>query len=275
MAPLAPAAVATAPTASGASDAPDPLARLHPWPTVLRRLGEGGRGVLRRGVAREPGESLDAYENRLGTRLMALYRDTRSAECFEALYAFARPAVLQWIRGLLHRGLGHLDPAELLQDTFVNVYRYPGAFREDHAGSFRVWVRTIAGNIVRRSSSNHARHLFQELPEGGQEPADGGQTPAEIAQLEEQGRRLRCAWMLFLCHYGRAWKGLSQRDRRTLHLVEVEGLSYVEAGEILEVGRSNMKMIVFRSRKRIAQRMRQAMNAAICAPVDARRSEAC
>ena len=56
---------------------------------------------------------------------------------------------------------------------------------------------------------------------------------------------------------------LAQRDRRALHLVEVEGLSYQEAGRILQVGRSNMKMIVFRSRRRIAKRMRMAMNAAL------------
>jgi predicted DNA-binding protein (UPF0251 family) len=48
-----------------------------------------------------------------------------------------------------------------------------------------------------------------------------------------------------------------------LHLVEVEGLSYQEAGDILGVGRSNMKMIVFRSRKRVARRMRQTMSQAL------------
>ena len=85
---------------------------------------------------------------------------------------------------------------------------------------------------------------------------------------------LRGAWMLFLCHYARAWRDLSQRDRRTLHLVEVEGLSYDQAGSILQVGRSNMKMIVFRSRKRIVRRMRQAMNGAIFAPRDTIRSAA-
>ena len=52
-----------------------------------------------------------------------------------------------------------------------------------------------------------------------------------------------------------------------VHLVEVEGLSYQEAGRILQVGRSNMKMIVFRSRKRIARRMRLAMNAALFRPL--------
>ena len=238
---------------------PDPLERLQPWPHVLRELPGSG-------LARRDGESVEEFENRVGTRLMAFYRDTRRSDCFEALYAFARPAVNHWIRGLLHRGLAHLDPAELLQDTFVNVYRYPGAFRADHAGSFRVWVRTIAGNIVRRASSSRSRLSFQELPEGLQEPVDRAESPAQLALRDEQERRLRVAWILFLSHYAEAWKDLAQRDRRTLHLVEVEGLSYRDAGSILRVGRSNMKMIVFRSRKRIARRMRQRMNASLFRP---------
>jgi len=248
----------------------DPFARLVHWPAVRRLLGTDEAELERR-----LDETVDVYENRVGTRLMALYRDTRDAECFEALYAFARPAVQQWIRGLLHRGLAHLDPAELVQDTFVNVYRYPGAFREDHVGSFRVWVRTIAGNIVRRAGARRARLSFQELPDGLQEPEDRRENPAQLALAAEQERRLRGAWLLFLTHYGRAWAELSQRDRCTLHLVEVEGRPYEEAGRILKVGRSNMKMIVFRSRKRIARRMRQAMNASVFAPRDAERPEAC
>ena len=233
---------------------PEPLARLRPWPRVRDALL--ARGVLLQAL---PGEDGEGIENRIGTALMALFRDERSEESFDALYHFARPAVLQWIRGLLHRGLAHLDPTDLLQDTFVNVFRYPNAFREEHGGSFRVWVRTIAGNLVRRAGTSRGRLSFQELPEGLQEPEDTREGPMLRAETEEQLRRLRIAWMLFLCHYAQAWRELSQRDRRTLHLVEVEGLSYQEAGEILQVGRSNMKMIVFRSRKRIARRMRAAM----------------
>lgn len=238
----------------------DPLGRLRPWPSVRQALTQ--RGVV---LSPLPGEDAEELENRVGTLLMGLFRDERTGESFDALYHFARPAVLQWIRGLLHRGLAHLDPAELLQDTFVNVFRYPNAFREEHGGSFRVWVRTIAGNIVRRAGSSRSRLSFQELPEGLQEPEDTGAGPVIRAEAEEQSRRLRGAWMLFLCHYARAWRELSPRDRRTLHLVEVEGLSYQEAGQILRVGRSNMKMIVFRSRKRIARRMRAAMAAASAA----------
>jgi RNA polymerase sigma factor (sigma-70 family) len=232
----------------------DPRTRLDAWPEVRAQLAE--RGV---DLELQPSETLDAWENRIGTRLMALFRDTRSSEAFEALYCFARPALLQWIRSLLHRGLARLDPVELLQDTFINVFRYPGGFREDHRGSFRVWVRTIAGNIVRRASAPPSRFSFQELPEGLQEPQDLRENPLRHAAEDEQRDGLRTAWIIFLSHYANAWSELSERDRLALQLVEVKGLTYEEAGQILRVRRSNMKMIVFRSRKRIARRMRVAM----------------
>lgn len=225
-------------------------------PAMLAELG-------RRGVAVEPqrGEGRDAYENRISTALMALYRDTRDPAVFEALYTFARTSVELWITSLLGRELGQMDPAEVLQDTFVNVYRYPGAFREEHGGSFRVWVRTIAGNVVRRCSLARLRNLQQE-PVEAPELEDRSSGPVQTILEEDESLQLRRAWILLLCYYAEAWKELSQRDRRTLHLVEVEGLSYQEAGRVLDVRRSNMKMIVFRSRRRLARRMRAAMASA-------------
>ena len=193
-----------------------------------------------------------------GTELMARFRDTRDPAAFERLYELTRDSVLSWIKSLLGRELAHLDPNELLQDTFVNVYRYPTSFREEHSGSFRVWVRTIAGNVLRRAASRRARGGEQELSEAV-ELEDRHHGPVQEAGEGEETESLRRAWMLFLCLYAEAWKELSQRDRRTLHLVEVEGLSYQEAGDLLAVGRSNMKMIVFRSRKRIARRMQEAL----------------
>jgi len=236
------------------------LGRLEAWPQLMGRLLAGEPGHELRALS--SGASEDELENEIGTRLMALYRDSRTEELFEALYRFSRASILRWIQSLLRKSSGQLDPVELLQDTFVNVYRYPASFRDEHSGSFRVWVRTIAGNIVRRASGRSSALSFQELPEGLREPADEAINPELLADLGEQSVHLREAWMLFLVHYATAWEQLSDRDRRALYLVEALGLSYERAGEQLDVKRSNMKMIVFRSRKRIAARMRQSMRSA-------------
>jgi len=216
-------------------------------------------GIDPAALAGAPSDSQEMLANRRATTLMALYRDTRSSAAFDALYRETRESVLAWIQSLVRRGRSAVDPTELLQDTFVNVYRYPKAFRDEHDGSFRVWVRTIAANLVRRSGARGGRMSFQELPEGLQEPEDRRGSPLRLAQTEEESSTLRHAWVLFLAHYAAAWEELAPRDREALRLVEVEGRSYQEAGGLLQVGRSNMKMIVFRARRRLARRMRQAM----------------
>jgi RNA polymerase sigma factor (sigma-70 family) len=208
---------------------------------------------------RRQGEADAAFRDRLDTGLMALFRDTRDPEVFDSLYEHARGRVVLWLRGLLAQHRSALDPVELLQDTFVNVFRYSRRFRSEHSASFRVWVRTIAANALRRAQAGTLAGSLQELSEGLQDPIDRRPEPARRIVEVEEGRSLRMSWLIFLDHYGRAYGELSPRDRRALELVEVRGLSYSEAGAELRVGSSNMKMIMFRSRQRIQLRMRRSM----------------
>lgn len=187
---------------------------------------------------------------------MAAYRDSRDTLDFDELYRASFDSVLIWVRSLLRQGPAHLDAYELVQDTFVNVYRYPASFRDEHDGSFRVWVRTIAGNVVRRARGKLPREGHAELPEGGLEPADSGCGPALQADMLESVGRLGAAWPLLLAAYHSAWAELAERDRIALELVEVDGLSYAEASKLLKVRASNMKMIVFRARRRLFARLR-------------------
>jgi DNA-directed RNA polymerase specialized sigma24 family protein len=57
--------------------------------------------------------------------------------------------------------------------------------------------------------------------------------------------------MILLALYATALRSLSHREQAALELVEVEERTYADSARILRVGRSNMKMIVFRARKRI------------------------
>jgi RNA polymerase sigma factor (sigma-70 family) len=204
-------------------------------------------------------ETDEQFADRVDTALMAAFRDTRSAQTFEALYAHSNTRVLLWLRWLMREKQLRLDPVELLQDTFVNVYRYSTGFRDEQPGSFRVWVRTIAANVMRR-----ARHVVlkvgpQLLLDSEQyidQPHLGPQVRA--AQVEES-RGLRDAWLLFLQHYACAYAKLSPRDRLALQLVEVDGLGYAETGRRLAVGPSNMKMIMLRARRRLQMHMAAAM----------------
>ncbi|WP_419195398.1 RNA polymerase sigma factor [Engelhardtia mirabilis] len=202
--------------------------------------------------SRRPADDHD----RLTTRLMADFRDSRDTGAFDDLYRASFDSVLIWVRSLLRQGPAHLDAYELVQDTFVNVYRYPASFRDEHDGSFRVWVRTIAGNVVRRARGRLPREGYVELPEGGLEPADNRCGPAVQADMLESVSRLDAAWPLLLAAYHSAWSELAERDRLALELVEVDGLTYSEASKRLKVRASNMKMIVFRARRRLFAHLR-------------------
>ena len=230
------------------------VASLGPYPEVVKRLKK-----RKARLSSKPGEDRNGLENHIASQLMALFRDDRDPEAFEALHAFTQTAVYEWVLGLLRGSNGTLDAREILQDTYINVYRYAGSFRSDHDGSFRVWVRTIAGNLVRRAYTRRPMRRFEDMPEGFQEPADPKLGPQGLAQADEEQQRLRSAWMLMMVHYQDAYQRLSSRDKYAMHLVEVEGKSYRDAGVQLGVRQSNMKMILFRARKRLVNHMRRSM----------------
>lgn len=207
------------------------------------------RGGLRRSsaVAREG----DAE----ATRMMAAYRDSRDPVDFDALYRATCEDVQAWILSLLRGGSAHLDARELLQETFINVFRYPGSFRDETDSSYRVWVRTIAGNVLRRARANSAGCPERELSDGSYDLPDSASGPAEQSQLAESAARMQQTWQLFLGLYLNAWGDLADRDQRALVLAEAEELPYAEVGARLGVRPSNVKMIVFRARRRLAARM--------------------
>jgi RNA polymerase sigma-70 factor (ECF subfamily) len=217
------------------------------------------RLLRERGAVLDPlaDETPDDHRARVETALMCLFRDTGSEAAFEALYDFTRGLALSWILAAC-RGVGMAgEPLDFVQDTYVNVYRYASSFREDHPRSFRGWGRTIASNVVRR-----ARMRCRPAPQGLlelAEPADTRPGPERVASGAEERRSLERAWLIVLLEYAAAYERLSERDRRALDLVEVQGLPYAEVTGVLGVSMSNLKMIMFRSRERI----RNAIGAAL------------
>jgi len=191
---------------------------------------------------------------------MERFRETRAGNDFDELYRGARASVLGWAVHYARRQGLALDPLELMQDTFVNIYRYAGGFRAEDDGSFRRWARTITANVVRRA----ARTRYSGPPTTGahdghlEEVADPRPSPEHSLVQREARRPLQQAYGLVLLHYARAFAELSERDQRALHLVEVEGLAYREVAERLGVGASNMKMIVFRARTRLRRSIERA-----------------
>ena len=198
------------------------------------------------------------------TELMARFRERRGAAEFQDLYEQSRAPLRAWIAGQVRMRRIPEDPDELLHETFVNIFRYCGGFRDERSGSFRVWSRRIATNVVRRAALRRfpgVATVRLDPPSGGrtQEPADTRCGPSEELSRVEEDRDLARAWILLLSFYADAFSSLRAREQRALELIEIEGCSYVEAAGRLGVGASNMKMIVFRARKRIQAAMVRRM----------------
>lgn len=191
----------------------------------------------------------------LETQLMARFRDHAEPRVFDALYRLAAPAFLSWARA---RGVR--DPDELLQDTFVNIYRYARSFRDEAAMSFRNWSHSIAVNLLRRAAVRRARKSTIAIEEGITEPRDHRRGPFESLACEQESEDLRQAWLIVLALYREAALELGERDRRALDAVEVRGLCYAEAADELGVGLSNLKMILFRARKRIREHIQRRLH---------------
>jgi DNA-directed RNA polymerase specialized sigma24 family protein len=70
----------------------------------------------------------------------------------------------------------------------------------------------------------------------------------------------RCSrvYLIFLLLYLRAFDlRLSEREKRALRLVEVDGLRYREAADELGIKLENLKMVICRARKKIFKTMHQ------------------
>lgn len=129
--------------------------------------------------------------------------------------------------------------ADLAQDTFVRAWQYLGRF--DPTRPFRPWLYAIAAN---RDSSRRRREEVREtvpLEELTVEPA----TP-EDAATELERRQLRAA-------VRRAIAELSPQQRQAIVLVELEGLTAVDAAAILRCSPATVRQHVFRGKKRLRQ----------------------
>lgn len=205
-------------------------------------------------VCEDPAHHVDAA----ATRLMDLYRRTGAAEVFDVLVGVATPFLYQRVRSRV-RFLGTgLDPHEVLQDTLVNIYRYPDRFDGSRVGAFRAWSSTIVDNSIRRQLRR-----ARSGPEINLRPAEQLSNEPDVLCHDPVDRLVNgeacdaalAALRVLLCAYLDAFAELSERERFVLEKVEVEGRRYAELGVLLGMRPEALKMVVFRARRRIFERI--------------------
>ena len=143
------------------------------------------------------------------------------------------------VYNLAARILGDRTAAEdVAQDTFVSAYKALARFR---GGSLRAWLLRIASNLCYDRLRSAKRRPEQSLDEAMESP--GFHVPSRNPSPEQQAisRELHD-------HVQRAILGLPFDQRNTIMLVDVQGLSYEEAAEAMDVSMGTVKSRLSRAR---------------------------
>lgn len=192
----------------------------------------------------------------LNNALMDTFREFEDVPAYSLLYEL-NVLPFSRIAGRLMRQCGsRADPSDILQEAFVAIFKYPTKFCAEKPNAFRNWSYSILRNCVFRSLSKDSKsgipaELLADVLQDTRTPS-----PLQASQDGEQDGHCRRVYGILLCLYIEAYDSeLKDRDRLALELVEVQGLGYKDAAEVLEIRLENFKMVVCRARKKILNSM--------------------
>ena len=225
-------------------------------------LDGGDRERLARALAREDATA-EEIRDAISTALMDAFRKQTGRGVFGLLYELNAGHLLVQVSGRLRRYSSKADPGDVLQEVFFNVYRYPHRFDASREDAFRVWTAMIVRNTVlkhmrsRSTGGGRQEVAFEDLSD---QPVADGVTPLGGVLEGEASAQAARAYLTYLQLYIEFYSMLSDRERRALHLVEVEGVSYREAAAELGIKLENLKMVIFRARRKIHRAMRRVFD---------------
>ena len=164
-------------------------------------------------------------------------------ESFRLLFhRFHRPL----FRFFENRGFSPEESQDLIQETFLRVYKGVGGFRGE--ARWEHWLFRIAANTASKALRHRgaAKRASQSVPLEGEDVADspGGsaETPAPLRRLLGQEMKERLV---------QAVDGLPAQMRRCVRLRMIQDLDYGEIAEILQISPSTVKVQLFKARKRL------------------------
>ncbi len=240
---------------AAATPAIDWRARLAP----VRREAPAAEVARWDALAADPARSADSVRDSLSTRLMEFFRTSQSRAAFSLLYELNCDHLLHQVASCLRRYGSKTDPRDVLQEVFFNIYRYPHRFNCERDDAFRVWTAMIVRNTVLkhlRSLARNGRHEvgFEDLSD---QPTRAEATPVNGVIDHEATRECGRVYLTYLHLYLEFYSQLSPRERTAIHMVEVEESSYREAAQRLGIKLENLKMVIFRARRKIHRSMRR------------------
>jgi len=156
-----------------------------------------------------------------------------------------------------HRGFSTEECQDLIQETFLRVYRGIEAFRGE--SRWEHWLFRIAANTAIKALRHRAaaKRTGQEVPlEGDGEGDSPALTSGGSARTPEPLRQLLGMEMRELLT--RAIEDLPPQMRRCVRLRVLQDLDYDEIAEILQLSPSTVKVQLFKARKRLQMELGEA-----------------
>ncbi len=137
------------------------------------------------------------------------------------------------------------DAADMAQEAFIKAYNSIASFKGD--SRFSVWLYRIVTNVsvdfLRSRARRPASSLTVENEEGETvelEIADEGLSPERLMEAKLTSQAVR-----------RGLEMLPEDYRQILLLREIQGLSYDEIAQVLDIEIGTVKSRIFRARKKL------------------------
>lgn len=236
------------------------------------------RGIIRDRLSQlqlferpDPGSTADKVVRRLdrdeinlhqaNNLLMREFSSNRNADAFSVLYQINYRLFFNIINKKVTGFLDRMNPADLLQDVFIYIYRYPSKFRMDHDRSFANWSYSIINNTIREQLRRLKKRSvsLDSIPEIRAIPSRSN--PVATLIRKDDIFRTKKTYCVLLMMYANVYRSrLSEKEKKALHMVEVLRMPYPEAAARLGIKYGNFKVTVSRARRKIANRITYLAN---------------
>jgi RNA polymerase sigma factor (sigma-70 family) len=133
------------------------------------------------------------------------------------------------------------DAKDVVQEVFIRVWN--GRDRMNEVQNWEAWCMRIARNISLdriRSANGRQTHRIEESFDVHQP----GPTPQESTEVSESMRQI-----------SELIASLPEKQRQVIHLRDVEGYSYHEICDILELDMNQVKVNLFRARNTVREKL--------------------
>ena len=173
-------------------------------------------------------------------RLMLAFSQGEAA-AFDVLFRRWSGPLLRYLERMVRN---RATAEELVQEVFLRVHRARDRYAPE--ARFSTWLYRIATNVA----LNELRRPRHRAPHGSTDDETTPELPASGPPADDlvDARRLGRAAAAGL-------EGLPEKQRAALCLTAIEGLSYAEVAEALEVTDKAVKSLVHRARSTLAAQL--------------------